>query len=244
MPIQLPTTKSEVDSRFSSQKIAMLGQPKIGKSEFFSAGKVLFLQTEAGLNHLRCMKVPIQSWEVFREAVGALINASQKKEEFPYEMVLIDTIDRLVDLGNEEVVEKQRQFFKSVEINHISDIPNGKGWSLAQQLIENALTKLEELPCAVGFIGHLDIKEVKLPTSVVHKQTISIGGKMGGMLLAWADHILNIQATFRGTELIRTVRTIPNQAMEAGSRGMMVPDGWVWAQSAEENWKKFRGFFK
>ena len=34
--IVLPTVKSEVDKRWISQSILMIGPPKVGKSEFFS----------------------------------------------------------------------------------------------------------------------------------------------------------------------------------------------------------------
>ena len=94
--IVLPKVKSEPDNRWISQKFGMIGSAGIGKSEFWSHGQTLYLQCEAGLNHLSVMKVPITSWEAVREAVGALIQANVKKE-FPWDTVVIDTIDKLVD---------------------------------------------------------------------------------------------------------------------------------------------------
>ena len=45
----LPTERSGVDKRWTSQKIGMIGQAGIGKSEFWAQGeKTLFIQTEAG----------------------------------------------------------------------------------------------------------------------------------------------------------------------------------------------------
>jgi hypothetical protein len=241
--IVLPKVKSEPDNRWLSQKFGMIGSAGIGKSEFWSHGQTLYLQCEAGLNHLSVMKVPITSWEAVREAVGALIQANVKKE-FPWDTVVIDTIDKLVDYAQAEASARGREKFKNIEINTVGDIPNGAGWAWAQDLVENLLSKLEELPCAVVYIGHLDNKEVKEPTRSIHKQTISIGGKMGGMLVAWADHFLNLEAQIVGGECKRKVRTLPTQTLDAKSRGGIVPDGWVWTASSEENFKKLRSLFK
>ena len=239
--IVLPTQRSEVDDHWFSQKTGVIGPPGIGKSEFFSHGdKTLYIQTEAGLNHLRVMKVPVRSWDDFREVYTQLLQASP----FPYDTIVIDTIDKFVDLANQEAMERGRQKFKNIEINTVGDIPNGAGWAWATDLVENALGKLEELPAHIIFIGHLEMKEVKLPTSSIHKLTISIGGRTGSMLMAWCDHILNIQAVSQGTKSTRTIKTIPTSTLEAKSRGGMVLDGWVWSEVSADNYTKFRSFFK
>jgi hypothetical protein len=244
MAIVLPTVKSEPDNRWISQKIGMIGPAGIGKSEFWSIGNTLFAQCEAGLNHLKVMKTVITCWDDFREFVGALIQANVKKE-FPWDTVVIDTIDKLVDYAQAEAVARGRAKFKAIEINTVGDIPNGAGWAWAQDLVENGLSKLEELPCAVVFVGHLDNKEIKEPTQSIHKQTISIGGKMGGMLVAWCDHFLNISAqSGQGGEIKRVVRTMPTRTLDAKSRGGMVPDGWVWDAKSEVNYNKLKSLFK
>ena len=103
--IVLPTQRSEVDDHWFSQKTGVIGPPGIGKSEFFSHGdKTLYIQTEAGLNHLRVMKVPVRSWDDFREVYTQLLQASP----FPYDTIVIDTIDKFVDLANQEAMERGR----------------------------------------------------------------------------------------------------------------------------------------
>lgn len=240
--ISLPTVRSEVDKRWISQKIGMIGPPGIGKSKFWSFCNGLYIQTEAGLNHLSVMKVPVRSWEDFRQLYTALIQAHQAGK-LTYDTIIIDTIDKFIDLAHQEVIERGRNKFKGIEINVIGDIPNGAGWAWAQDLVENALGKLDELPCAVVYIGHLETKEVKEPTRSIHKQTISVGGKMGGMLTAWPDHFLNVNAAYSGNELKRIVRTLPSQTIEAKSREGMVKDGTVWSSNDKENWENFRKLF-
>lgn len=240
----LPTQRSEVDRRYISQKVGMIGPPGIGKSEFWSYCNGLYIQTENGLNHLKVMKTPCRSWDEAKAIYSALIQQYQADGKLPYDTIIVDTIDKLVDLAQQEAVERGRNKFKNIEINVIGDIPNGAGWAWAQDLVENYLHKLEELPCCVAYVGHLELKEIKEPTRSINKQTISIGGKMGGMLTAWPDHFMNVTGTYSGTELKRSVRTLPSQTIEAKSRGGMVKDGWVWPKETEAAWKEFRALFE
>lgn len=240
----LPTKKSEVTKDWVHQKIGMIGQPGIGKSEFWSHGdNTLYLQTEAGLNHLSVYKVPVRSWEDVRAVYGELIKA-KNGGKLTFDTVIIDTIDRLVDLAQLEAIDRGRLKFKTIDINTVGDIPNGAGWSWAQELMESFLTKMEGLGICLVYVGHLDLKEVKTPTSSYHKLTISVGGKMGGMLASWPDHLLNIETSMQGNVMRRKLRTIPTQTMDAKSRGGMVPDGMEWGSDSKVNYAAFKSLFK
>lgn len=241
--IVLPTSKSEIDNRWTSQKTGMIGPAGIGKSKFWSFANALYIQTEAGLNHLSVYKVVCQSWDDFVEIYSQLIQTANGGK-FPYDTVVIDTIDKFIDLAEEETISRGRNKFKAMEINTIGDIPNGAGWAWNMDLVSNALYKLEQLPAHIVYIGHLENKEIKEPTRSIHKQTISIGGKMGGMLTAWPDSLMNITATFQGNKAVRTVRTLPTSTVEAKSRGGIIPDNWQWVDNDEDNFKKFRSLFK
>lgn len=222
----------------------MIGSPKIGKSEFWSFCNGLYIQTEAGLNHLSVMKVPCRSWEDWEDIYSALIK-QKNSGQFTYDTIIIDTIDNFVDYANTRAVEMGTKKFKAAEINTVGDIPNGAGWAWATNLVDSALSQLESLGCCVAYIGHLDRKEVKKPNNVsIHLQTISIGGKTGRNLMAWADHILNVESAMIGNNMKRVVRTRPTASVEAGSRGNMIPDNWIWEDDMKVNWEKFRGLFK
>ncbi len=197
------------------------------------------------MNHLAVKKLPARSWAEYKK-IEALLIQSYNQGKFPYEggTVVLDTIDRLVSLAEQEAIERGQDKFKSIEINTIGDVPNGAGWMWRTNLVMGALEKLENLPCAVAFIGHLENKEIKEPTRSVHKQTISIGGKLGLQLCAWTDHLLNIDSKFVGNEAKRMVRTRPTPTIDAKSREGCVPDRWVWSSVDKENWDKLRSFFK
>lgn len=243
--IVLPTTPSEPQNLWIDQKTVIIGPPGIGKSEFWSHNpKALYLQCEAGLNHLKVMKIPIRSWSDW-EGTWTALNQANQSGAFPYDTIIIDTIDRFVDYANEETCERGRQKYKSADINVVGDIPNGAGWSWSTDLVMNAISKLEALPAHIVVVGHLDRKEIKMPSQVsIHLQTISIGGKTGRELVSWPDHLLNIQSSMVGSNLKRVVRTLPSNVLEAKSRGGVVKDGTEWGSDSKANYEAFRSLFK
>jgi hypothetical protein len=104
--VMLPTEASEVGNKWEFQKFGIVGSPGIGKSGIFARGeKTLVIQTEAGLNHIKCMKVVCRSWSDWEDIWSALIKAKQSGK-FPYDTIGIDTIDNFVDFSNEEAVSR------------------------------------------------------------------------------------------------------------------------------------------
>ena len=246
MSIVLPKEKSKADMRFSKTKIGMIGASGIGKSDFFSQDpNALFIEAETGLNYIECMKVPARCWSDLVEIYGSLVQLNQKEGEFPYSIVVLDTIDRVLTFAETDVIAHAKEFYKKMadDIHTIGDIPNGGGWSKTNSKVMNLLNKFEQLPCAVAFIGHLSLKKVEEGTRKYDKSTISLWKGVGEDVLAWADHILHVQASMIGEELRRVVYTKPTQSKEAKSRGGIVPDGWQWKEDMSVNYKNFRGLF-
>lgn len=242
--MELPLKPSELDLRFCKQKIGLLGQPGIGKSSFLAQDpNTLFFDLEGGLNFLRVMKIPIRDWEELREVYSALVKAKETGK-FTYSMIVIDPIDRLIDIAEEHTIMRAKEFYKKTEIETIGDIPEGKGWDTRRRMVSNFLGQLTKFDCAIAYISHLEVKRIEEESRKYDKNTISIGGKVGGDLLGFTDHTLHIQAQLVGDKLIRTVYTKPTQSREAKSRGGIVPDNWKWSDNDKENWTKFRGLFK
>lgn len=255
--IVLPTEATEVGNVWSYQKIGVIGAPGIGKSGIFARGEnTLVIQTESGLNHIKCKKVPCRSWGDWEDIWSSLIKMKNSGKPFPYDTIGLDTCDNFVDFANDEAVSRGQAKYKNAEINTVGDIPNGAGWAWATDLVKNAFEKLESLGVCVYYVGHLEYKEVKQPNNVsIHKQTISIGGKTGGFLVAWADHLLNIEAKMQGDKIIRKVRTIPTATMDAKSKGAVIPNGFELlspdsltaegiTKSDIDNFQRIRSLFK
>ena len=242
MTLVLPTQPTAASNKWVEQKFLMLGDGGIGKSEFWAQGKrTLFVETEPGLNHLDVMRLPARSWDEFLEIGGALLKA----QPFPYDTLVIDTVDRWVMLIHEEVISRAKQKFRKAadEINSIGDIPNGTGWFWASQLVEQYLQKLENLPCAVALVGHVNDKLIEEPTRKYNKRTVSIGGQMGLKLLHWPDHTILVDSQMIGTELQRSLSTLPSQSREGKSRGAVVTHGMKWGKDAAANYAAFRKLF-
>jgi hypothetical protein len=239
----LPSVKSEVDKRWVSQDFLVIGPPKIGKSEFFSFGeRTLYIETEPGLKHLSVMKVPCLCWADFVAVYEQLLALTKSGKEFPYDTLVIDTVDRWVDYLNDEVVARGQSKFKSAEINSIGDIPNGQGYSWASEKLGNALAKLSELPCAIVLIGHLASKEISFENNVkMTMQTIALTPSIGKNICSWADHILNIEGGNKTGD--RKVRTRPSGSVMAGSRGGVVPEDFTWTKDNKANYEQFRKLF-
>lgn len=244
--IKLPTEKSGIDKRWNSQKFLMMGMAGIGKSDFWQyAKKPLFIGAEQGLNFIDACKVSCTCWDEVEDIIFALLDKAKSPETFPYDVVITDTIDRILMYAEQETMAWAcTKYSKGSEYEGIGDIPGRTGWYIREKYIDKYMKAIEMLPCAKVLIGHVGDKEIEeLGQKSYHKRTINIGGKVGANLLAWADHTLHISGTMVGDKLKRIVYTKPTQSREAKSRGGIVKDGWVWTEDGKENFDQLRKQF-
>jgi GTPase SAR1 family protein len=108
----------EVSSAISGYAIGFYGDPGSGKtSTALQAPKPLMLATEKGyLTHPGTMAVDITSWTDALSAVAQL-RKPEVKERF--QTIIIDTIDLLVDMGEDYVCQTNG-------VKTLSDIPWGQ----------------------------------------------------------------------------------------------------------------------
>lgn len=257
---ELPQVVIEASKSWREQKGMVLGPAGIGKSEMLVQGeRTLVVDMEGNIKHLACKKIAATSWSDLRDIYALLVQAKQKGP-LPYDCIVFDTIDRLIALGEEEVISLARARFdgaikKGLQINTIGDIPEGVGWDGRKSLIMTMLEKFHQLGIGVWLIGHTMSKEVKTPTSKVDKTTINVGGQLGSLLLGWPNHILTMEANWVGSKLVRKVYTVPSESREAKSHGGLIPDGWALVsvetgasqeerlKVARDNYSKLRSFF-
>lgn len=242
--LSLPTVKTEPSKRWVRQKFLMLGPSGIGKSEFWAQGeKTLFLEFEPRLDHLSVLKIPVRSWDDYKQSLELLYKEAQKPE-FPYDTIVVDTGDKYVEKVTHEVIDWAQEKYKKIEINGIGDIPEGVGWFKTTTMAMVGLDKLTDLgKAAVVVICHIKEETIKEGGSEYKKATVSLGGQIGTRILGWSDHTLHVRARYIGDTIQRNMRTIPNQLLEAKSSGGIVPDGMVWTKDAKENYSKFRQLF-
>jgi hypothetical protein len=245
MGYELSTKKSGISKKWEDQKFLMIGHSGIGKSTFWGfADDVGYIETEAGLNFIDACKNPARDWGDLGQIIGAM-GSAVKAGTFPYKLVVLDTIDRVVDFACDATLVWAKEKYKSSDIRGVGDIPNGAGWDMRRQMVNKVLKALEKLPCAVAIVGHLETKKIEeMGSKGYDKNTISIGGKVGGDILSWSDHTLNVVGRMQGDSLKRTVYTKPTQSREAKSRGGIIKDGWVWGDDDKANFDKLRSCFE
>ncbi len=242
----LPQAVTEPSRFWRDQKFIMLGPSKIGKTEFWAQAedKSIFVRTEAGHNHIKHIGMDCRSLSDFHSIYRKLSQAN-KAQIFPWETLIIDTGDRMLNLIDEDVVERGVSKFPNSEINGIGDIPNGSGWFWRTCEINHLLAMLEELPCAVVMIFHVNTEEREDVVGKKYKfDTINVGGKAGKSLLGWADHIIHMKTAMAGNDLVRKMVLKGTKNVEAGSRLKNMPSEVRWTTDSKQNYDNFRNLFE
>lgn len=216
--------KSKKDTKLSSQTILIYGPAKIGKSTFASQfPNVLFIATEAGLNHLSVNKISCNGWEPFLQVCASLakneikLKDSSGKEVLP-ETVCIDTIDNLTAYCTDYVCQREG-------VNHPADLPMGKGWALVTSEIQLKLSKLSQLPYGLVFISHSKMETVETKVAKYNRFTISLQGTGNrNVFLNMSDMILFLTTKVENGEERRIIRTKPSRDYESGDRTGLLKD--------------------
>lgn len=240
-------TPQEPSKLWIKQKFILIGAGKSGKTKFLSCAgdKAFWFRTEAGHNHVKTIGADIFDLKEFDKWKTKLFQA-KTGGIFPFETIVIDTCDRLMDYIADDIVEKARNKFTKTEINGIGDIPEGQGWYALKTSINLLLRQFEELPAAVFLVFHVgkDVLNEEGDTKKTFvKETINIGGKAGTALLGWADHVLHIRTGFVGDLQARKLVLRGSKTVEAGSRLKEVPASMLWTENDQSNYDSFRKLF-
>ena len=232
---------------WKKQKFITIGAAKSGKTKFWSmAGdKAFWFRTEAGHNHVKTVGADIHDLKDFETWKTKLFQA-KNAGIMPFDTIVIDTGDRLIDFITEDIIEKARQKFTKMEINGIGDIPEGQGWYSLKTTTNLVLKQFEDLNCAVVLIFHVGtdtLNEEGDSKKTYKKETINIGGKAGIALLAWADHILHIRTGYVGDMQARKLVLRGNKTVEAGTRIKDMPASLAWTEDDTKNFENFRKLF-
>lgn len=238
-----PDKATEICMDWTKQKFIMTGPSKSGKTKFWAMNqKTYFVKLESGHNHVKHFGTECRSFAEIMTLKNKIFQAT-KAGIWPYDTIVFDTGDRLLDFITEDVILLAQEKYKKQEINGIGDIPEGNGWFMLKTKVNLFLKQLEELPCAVVLIFHVTTDQREDQVGKYTIETINVGGKSGKAILAWADHVLHIRATTVGTQAIRKMLTRGTRNIEAGNRAGLPPEI-AWTEDDKANFDKFRAFFK
>lgn len=240
----------EPTREWKKQKFITIGPGKAGKTKFWSCAgdKAFWFRTESGHSHVKTIGADIHDLKEF-ETWKSKLFAAKNAGVSPFDLVVVDTGDRLIDFITDDIVEKARLKFNkpsSPEINGIGDIPEGQGWYSLKVATNLLLKQLESLDCAIALIFHTGkdtLNEETDPKKTYVKETINIGGKAGIALLAWADHVLHIRTGFVGDMQARKLVLRASKTVEAGSRIKDLPASLPWGDDDQKNFDTFRKLF-
>ncbi len=188
------------------------GQPKIGKTTFFSEANAIYADTEDGTAALEVYAVPVDSWAKFLEFCAAL------KDDERFDTVVIDTVDNLYQMCLESVC-------KAHGCTHPSDKDDyGKTWNLVTGEFKRVVTKLAQGPRGLWLVSHAQETKIKTRSAEITKFVPTLTGKAREFLLGFVDVILYAEMIeVKDKGLKRILHAEPSENWEAGDRTGRLP---------------------
>jgi len=208
--MDLPTEKSKKKTAITDQNWLIYGQPKVGNTPLSSHfPNAIFLPTEDGQKHVEVFKFPlITTWEEVLQALKAL-----NTQEHEYKTLVIDIADRFYKYCEVYVCKKNK-------VEHPSDLPYGKGFSLVKAELDRVITKINAMGISIVFLSHAKEKEMKSKTATWTCMATSMGGSAEGLIAGLCDIILYCYISSDGK---REMMAQPTKHVMAGSRTVKLP---------------------
>lgn len=139
------------------QKILLYSGNNLGKTyQSTRLPKPLLLMTEAGGNAVRCPKVAVTRWSVFKDLVNQLTsdkNIEQMREK--YQTIIIDTLQNAVELAEQAICTE----FSVRDLSEITGKQNG--YSLYRKDFKTQINRLCSCGYTVVFIDHEETVELE-----------------------------------------------------------------------------------
>ena len=168
-----------------SRKILLYGAPGIGKTTFFaSVPNVLFIDTEDGLKDFPDIdRARVTSWKDVSEVYKML-----KNDHRSYSMVVIDTIDVLVEYVRDDTCILLNNQLKK-DCAYLGDHGMG-GWGRANHRFAQMLSQFATLDMGVGFVSHWERDKIERPEGTLTLNAPSLPNTQRGQLEAVCDFYL------------------------------------------------------
>ena len=200
--------------------LIMFGQTKVGKTTMISklpAGKYLAIDLEQGSDFLTINRVKANN---LTELAAILVEL--RTGDYPFEYLVLDTIDKVVDWSEAAVLA-------GAGVTMLKDIPYGGGYSLVREKVMNIINAFNALGKKLIVVGHrkktTTDNDAKDEFSI---STLDLSGKLKNFMCADADAIGYI---YRDEESKLMITFKPSDFIEAGARpehlrGKTFPFAW------------------
>jgi hypothetical protein len=216
----------------------IVGVRKTGKTTLFknlviekygSPNAGLLLAFEMGYKALNdVVPIDVEDWSHFENLIDELVYS---KDEMPYKIIGIDTIDEMVNMAEQYTI---KFFNRKADIDKRAATINeaGGGYNRGKQyaisILRNALNKLQKAGYGIFLIGHSKEKKKKTTTGVEYVQlSCNLTDDYNDVLLNSADFItfLTTEKTVEGTALTneQVFMNFRGYEFDCGSRLYNVP---------------------
>ena len=171
------------------------GATKVGKTGVLSElPDNLILDLERGAESYECLRIRVDNLSQFGNVI------LQLREGGNYKYITIDTIDRLVELFEKQVVEEwnaaQANLKEKQPVKVYSEIPYGKGYDLVRLKMRATMLEFRKIVPHTIFVGHLKRTLIGETTIEVKEDNLDLVGKLRNIVCGDADAVGYM---FRGT---------------------------------------------
>ncbi len=245
--------KKLAPTRVNPKILLLYGKPKVGKtSKISELESCLNLDFEKGADMYTSMRLPmcgitgpttynekkeitgVSLDTVFNEIVanGTAQAAAGKTVEFPYKVLVVDTIDKLEDYCEIEATVKYKNSVigKKFEGDSVLELPNGAGYHHLRKEMLYQIDRLTKVCKYLILVAHVKDKLLDKGGVQVESQDISLTGRLGAIVCAKTDAIGYV---YRDHKKPLMVSFATSQGAVMGSRGTRLS-----GQTFEFDWTK------
>jgi len=235
--------------------LVVSGKPKVGKTTLFAEiaertvglEKALIVATEPGYVALDINVIDIDNYRDFEKLVEELIKV-KANGECPYEYLCLDTIDKLWDQVEAQVIREYNVENPQKRVKTLNQIPYGQGSNRAKRRLDEAIDKLRKAGFGIVAITHSKQTSIEKDGQKFDMIQLSVPGKTKEVFIDAADLVVFIdvqrEVNENGEVVAQRYMIMRNDGFyEGGSRYPEIPekipyDVDLFVKSVEEGIKK------
>lgn len=180
-----------VEDDFTKTHKLLYGEPGTGKTTFAahmtsSEGKPpYFIMTEKGNGILRPWGQQVGHWDGFIKLRDILLGPKKQEALDKFGCLVFDVIGDFEDMAAKKAAELTK-------VQHIADLPHGKGWVLHEEVLRAGIQPLMQLlPCV--FIAHVKDKIISVEGKDQTVLTANLGKRGFNFLNGKVDFVMYFQ---------------------------------------------------